>query len=94
MAFTMDHASDFTQHFPGWSSGAQELEVDAPALVVISTGQEVRGGNPAAASQAPELAYEMCIAVGSPSDALIHHYGPTRFDAVVPVLGGPAVPMP
>jgi hypothetical protein len=41
-----------------------------------------------------ELVCDMCIAIGPTSDALIHRYGPTRFDAVRPDLGGPLVPMP
>jgi len=95
MAFTMAEARDFSRHFPGWSAGADELLVDDPALVVIGPGVESRGGNPNVDPLAtPALGYDMCIVVGKPSDAIVHHYGPTRFDAVVPDLGGPAVPMP
>lgn len=94
MAFLMVQASDFTEHFPGWSKGAEELLVPDPALVVISTGSEFRGGNPMASPEPPALIYEICIAVGPSSGAIVHHYGPTRFDTVVPVIGGPAVPMP
>jgi hypothetical protein len=87
MAFGMARARDFTLHFPGWSEGAEELEVDTPALVVIRNGDlSPRGGD--------EHFYEMCIAVGLPGDAVLHRYGGTRFDAIRPVLGGPLVPMP
>jgi hypothetical protein len=85
MAFPMAEARDFTKHFPGWSEGADELLVPDPALVIIGPGHAGRGG---------ELAYDMCIAVGPPTDALIHRYGPTRFDFVLPDLNGPVVPMP
>ena len=58
-----------------------------PALVMIGNGYSVpAGGN--------KLFYEMCIAVGPPANAVVHHYGPTRFDAVRPEIGGPLVPMP
>jgi hypothetical protein len=87
MAFGMAEARDFPQHFPGWSKGADELLVPEPALVMISNGYTTGFGG-------DELAYDMCIAIGPPSDARIHHYGPTRFDAVRPDLGGPLVPMP
>lgn len=87
MVFAMAEARDFSLHFPGWSEGADELLVPDPALVIISHGYPAaRGGG--------QSVYEICIAVGPPSDALIHHYGLTRFDAVVPNLGGPPVPMP
>jgi hypothetical protein len=87
MAFPMARARDFTSHFPGWSEGAQELEVDDPALVIIGPGQP--SGFPNEGSL-----YEMCIAIGPPIDAIVHHYGYTRFDGVRPDLGGPIVPMP
>ena len=86
MAFAMEHASDFTKHFPGWSEGAQELEVPDPALVII--------GPPLPAKAGEGAVYEVCIAVGAPSDAIVHRYGYTRFDGVRPELGGPIVPMP
>lgn len=86
MVFSMARARDFTEHFPGWSQGADELLVDDPALVIIGNGQPATRGN--------ELVYDMCIAIGPPSDAQVHHYGYTRFDAVRPDLGGPLVPMP
>jgi hypothetical protein len=86
MAFAMEHASDFTKHFPGWSEGAQELEVPDPALVII--------GPPLPALAGEGSMYEVCIAVGAPSDAIVHRYGYTRFDGVRPDLGGPIVPMP
>lgn len=85
MVFSMAHARDFPQHFPGWSEGADELLVDDPALVIFSNGLPAAGSG---------QVYDMCIAVGPPADALIHHYGLTRFDAVRPELGGPLVPMP
>lgn len=86
MVFAMAEARDFPRHFPGWSEGADELLVTEPALVIISNGYSVPRGN--------ELGYDMCIAVGPPSDALIHRYGPTRNDAVRPDLADPLVPMP
>jgi hypothetical protein len=87
MAFSMARARDFPEHFPGWSAGADELLVDEPALVMIGNARQVPRGS-------GELFYDMCIAVGAPTDALLHRYGPTRFDSVRPVLGGPLVPMP
>jgi hypothetical protein len=86
MVFSMAEARDFTRHFPGWSEGADELLLPDPALVMISDGY---GG-----TRGEGLVYDMCIAIGPPADALIHHYGATRFDAVRPDLGGPLVPMP
>jgi hypothetical protein len=87
MAFPMAETRDFSLHFPGWSEGAQELLVAEPALVVLGNGHHsARGGG--------DLYYDMCIAVGPPGDAIIHRYGPTRFDAVRPVLDGPQVAMP
>ncbi len=87
MVFAMAEARDFTEHFPGWSEGADELLVSDPALVMISNGYQTGFGG-------GQLAYDMCIATGPPADARVHHYGPTRFDAVIPDLGGPLVPMP
>ena len=85
MAFPMAEARDFSKHFPGWTRGADELLVSDPALVMIGPGRHGRGG---------ELAYDMCISVGPPDDAVLHRYGPTRFDVVIPDLNGPIVPMP
>ena len=86
MVFAMARASDFSRHFPGWTRGAEELEVPDPALVIITNGYPAMRGT--------ALAYDMCIAIGPPADARIHHYEGTRFDAVRPELGGPLVPMP
>ena len=88
-AFEMTHARWFPLYFPGWWKGAQELEVDDPALVAL--GPEVPRGISAGApgtsrSDEDRLGYQMCIAVGSPGDARIHEYGWTRFDRIVPVL--------
>jgi hypothetical protein len=93
LAFTMGQARDFSRHFPGWSAGAPELEVDDPALVVMSQGEDISTTGFAPSSPRP-LFYEMCIAVGPPSDAIVHQYGWTRFDAVRPSLNGPLVPLP
>lgn len=87
MAFSMARARDFQLHFPGWSEGVQELEVDDPALVIIGPGVHRGFGG-------DELSYDMCIAVGPPSEAILHRYAGIRFDAVRPELGGPPVPMP
>ena len=87
MVFAMAKAQDFSEHFPGWTEGAEELQVPDPALVLIGNGHPSGFGG-------DQLGYNMCIAIGPPSDARIHHYGPTRFDAVRPDLGGPLVPMP
>ena len=86
MAFPMAEARDFTKHFPGWSQGADELLVSDPALVMIRSGHN--------SPRSGELVYDMCIAVGPTEDPVIHRYGPTRFDFVLPDLNGPIVPMP
>jgi len=93
LAFRMDHARDFSQHFPGWSEGAPELDADDPGLVVMSQGEDIPTTGFARPSPRP-LFYEMCIAVGAPDDAIVHQYGWTRFDAVRPSLDGPLVVLP
>jgi hypothetical protein len=89
----MDHARDFSLHFPGWSKGAPELDVDDAALVVMSKGEDIPTTGFPASSPRP-LYYEICIAVGPPSDAIVHQYGWTRFDTVRPSLDGPLVAVP
>lgn len=94
--FEMRHARWFPRYFPGWYDGAPELEVDDPALVVLSKpvdyphmGIPQLGGpteDPTAPSPTPELLYMMCIAVGPPDGAIVHLYGPTRFETIVPVV--------
>jgi hypothetical protein len=90
VVFEMTYAQWFPLYFPGWSRGAPELEVDDPALVVIGRegpGPATLGGRPTGSfDPADRLAYQMCIAVGPPSDATVHDYGWTHFDRVVPVL--------
>ena len=86
MAFPIAHAREFAAHFDGWTQ-APELLVDDPALVIIGNAIGGRAGG-------DELFYDMCIAVGPPDDALVHRYGPTRFEFVRPDLGAPPVPMP
>jgi hypothetical protein len=90
LAFEMRHASDVSRYFPGWSEGIPELEVDDPALVVLSRGEMFV--MPGMGSDRP-LVYELCIAVGPPGSALVHHYS-TRFDALRTTLNGPLVPVP
>jgi hypothetical protein len=92
-AFEMTHAMWFPLHFPGWTLGAPELEVDDPALVVIGAEQpgHVTLGNPRASGDpepnaSPTPTFHMCIAVGPPGAAVIHDYGVTWFDRIVPVL--------
>ncbi|HUQ78681.1 MAG TPA: hypothetical protein VM427_07405 [Patescibacteria group bacterium] len=90
-AFEMARARWFPLHFPGWWRGAEELEVDDPALVVISgerPGQRYvpqRSGVPWDLST-PHPVIELCIAVGPPQDAVVHRYGQTWFERIVPVL--------
>jgi hypothetical protein len=86
LVFPMDRARDFSQHFPGWAKGADELLTDQPALVVLSTGYK--------SAVSAQLLYDMCIAVGSSVDSIVHHYGATRFDAVRPDLSRPAIALP
>jgi hypothetical protein len=75
LAFPMLRAADFPKHFPGWSEGAPELEVDDPALAVLSRGEMIlttgMGSN-------DRLDCELCIAVRPPGAAIVHHYGWTR----------------
>jgi hypothetical protein len=86
LVFPMERARDFSEHFPGWSKGADELLTDQPALVVLSTGYK--------SPVSPQLLYDMCIAVGSSVDSVVHHYGWTRFDSVRPDLSRPAISLP
>ena len=91
MVFEMAHAQWFPLHFPGWSRGAPELEVDDPALVVVGREQHwptTGGPPPPGRTIDPDanLGYQMCIAVGTPSDASVHDYGVTHFDRIVPIL--------
>jgi hypothetical protein len=89
LAFEMTKASYFPLHFPGWWKGAPELEVDDPALVVIEPEHDVAGfGGPAGESLDPDAdrGYVVCIAVGTPEGFVVHRYGPTRFDRIVPAL--------
>lgn len=89
--FEMTRARWFPLHFPGWGRGAEELEVDDQALVVISgerPGQRYvpqPSGLPEDRST-PHPVIEMCIAVGPPDGAVVHRYGPTWFERIVPVL--------
>jgi hypothetical protein len=89
--FEMTKASYFPLYFPGWWQGASELEVDDPALVVIEHEREwaTTGGAPMPGQTRdpkPALNYQMCIAVGTPDSFLVHKYGPTHFDRIVPIL--------
>lgn len=89
--FEMTHARWFPLHFPGWWAGAEELEVDDPALVVISGQRPGQRSVPRPSGlpedfSTPHPAIEMCIAVGPPEGAIVHRYGPTWFDRIVPVL--------
>jgi len=90
-AFEMTHARWFPLHFPGWWGGAEELEVDDPALVVISgerPGQRYvpqPSGLPKDLST-PHPVIDLCIAVGPPGDAIVRRYGPTWFERIVSVL--------
>jgi hypothetical protein len=89
--FEMVQSRYFPLYFPGWWQGAPELEVDDPALVVI--GREQRWPTTGAAPGPGEtidpnagLGYQMCIAVGAPTSFIVHNYGVTHFDRIVPVL--------
>jgi hypothetical protein len=89
--FEMAHAQWFPLHFPGWWKGAPELELDDPALVVIGREQHwprVAGPPPPGQTYPPDsdLGSEMCIAVGPASGFIVHGYGVTHFDRIVPVL--------
>jgi hypothetical protein len=91
-AFEMTHARWFPLYFPGWGLGADELEVDEPALVVLGPEAPLPafGGPVRALGQTIELeprrGYQMCIAVGAPPDARIHEYSWTPIRKIVPVL--------
>jgi hypothetical protein len=90
--FEMTHAEWFPLYFPGWWKGAPELEVADPALVVIGppfTGGilgGVPGSDPSSPAPTRPPSFLMCIAVGPPEAAVLHQYGPTWFDRIVPVL--------
>ncbi|TAL12661.1 MAG: hypothetical protein EPO00_01595 [Chloroflexota bacterium] len=94
--FEMRHARWFPRYFPGWTDGQPELEVDDPALVVLSKPNAYAGmgvpragtpsDDPTGPSPTPELLYMMCIAVGAPDGAIVHVYGPIRFESIVPVV--------
>jgi hypothetical protein len=90
--FEMTHAEWFPLYFPGWWKGAPELEVPDPALVVIGAPfmGGILGGAPGSDPSSPAPthppSYLMCIAVGPPEAAVLHQYGPTSFDRIVPVL--------
>ena len=95
-AFEMTHAEWVPLYFPGWWKGAPELEVDDPALVVLESQRQwgvagapaaepTGGGSPGPIpTQSPS--FRMCIAVGPPDNFVMHQYGPTWFDLIVPVL--------
>jgi hypothetical protein len=89
--FEMVQSRYFPLYFPGWWQGAPELEVDDPALVVIGLEQvwPITGAAPASGQTADPnagLGYQMCIAVGGPASFIVHDYGVTHFDRIVPVL--------
>jgi hypothetical protein len=95
-------ASEDGQHRtePAWaqSCGRSDLSAAAPASAAFAKS----GGYFPEESDFPWLqAYfsnqSLVLDAGKwtiTAVAIAHHYGPTRFDTVVPVLGGPAVPMP
>lgn len=85
-AFEMTQARWFPLYFPGWGLGAPELEVDDPALVVIETPREVMAAFAPGSSPTQSKYYQVCIAVGPPGASIVHLYGPTSFDRIVPVL--------
>ena len=89
--FEMTRARYFPLYFPGWWQGDPELEVDDPALVVIEHPREwpTTGAAPMPGQTrdpTPRFDYQMCIAVGTQGDFVVHKYGPTHFDRIVPVL--------
>ena len=95
--FEMSHARWFPRYFPGWSEGAPELEVDEPALVVLESPQPgikgttphiLESGAPVSPQRTASPMFRMCIAVGPPDGAIVHQYGPTWFEKIVPVLPG------
>ena len=89
--FEMVKSRYFPLYFPGWWQGAPELEVDDPALVVIGREQvwPITGAAPGPGQTVDPnagLGYQMCIAVGTPASFIVHNYGVTHFDRIVPVL--------
>jgi hypothetical protein len=89
--FEMVQSRYFPLYFTGWWQGAPELEVDDPALVVIGREQiwPITGAAPGPGQTIDPnagLGYQMCIAVGTPASFLVHDYGVTHFDRIVPVL--------
>jgi hypothetical protein len=89
--FEMVQSRYFPLYFPGWWQGAPELEVDDPALVVIGREQRwpITGAAPGpgeTVDPSAGLGYQMCIAVGTPASFIVHNYGVTHFDRIVPVL--------
>jgi hypothetical protein len=89
--FEMVQGRFFPLYFPGWWQGAPELEVDDPALVVIGREQvwPITGAAPGPGQTVDPnagLGYQMCIAVGTPASFIVHNYGVTHFDRIVPVL--------
>ena len=89
--FEMVQSRYFPLYFPGWWQGAPELEVDDPALVVIGREQvwPITGAAPGPGQTLDPnagLGYQMCIAVGTPASFIVHDYGVTHFDRIVPVL--------
>ena len=89
--FEMVRSRWFPLYFPGWWQGAPELEVDDPALVVIGREQHwpILPAAPASGETLDPnagLGYQMCIAVGTPGNYIVHDYGITHFDRIVEVL--------
>jgi hypothetical protein len=88
--FEMVKSRYFPLYFPGWWQGAPELEVDDPALVVIGREQRSMLVAPPPPGQTLDpkarLGYQMCIAVGTPASFIVHDYGVTHFDRIVPML--------
>ncbi|HLQ48117.1 MAG TPA: hypothetical protein VK233_04035 [Candidatus Dormibacteraeota bacterium] len=89
--FEMVKSRYFPLYFPGWWQGAPELEVDDPALVVIGREQRwviLPAPPPPGQTLDPNagVGYQMCIAVGTQATFIVHNYGVTRFDRIVPVL--------
>ena len=94
LTFEMTHAMWVPFYFPGWTVGAPELEVDDPALVVIGEEQpdpDLWQPTRQRGSEAPRLADAGLPHVHRgrpPGAAIIHDYGLTWFDPIVPVLLG------
>ena len=89
--FEMVKSRYFPLYFPGWWQGAPELEADDPELVVIGREQvwPITGAAPGPGQTVDPnagLGYQMCIAVGTPASFIVHNYGVTHFDRIVPVL--------